>query len=230
MKEENINFLNLIKKIAIITWKIIYQLLILLIVLLTLIIVLQKASDNNKALGGYRIFKVISGSMLPKYNIGEVVICKTINPKEIKKGDDIVYLGKTGEINGKIIMHEVTDVKIDSNGKVKITAKGLDNTIADPVIEENQIYGVVVIKSELLTILYALANNIYSFFVIFIILITNVFISWKKDKFAKASEVKVLTEKNEDENILSKTNEKIEENKEENDKKLENEDKDETEN
>ncbi len=215
MNEKKNNIWKLIKNILSIIWKIIYQILISLIIVLTLIIVLQKASDSNKALGGYRIFKVISGSMLPKYNIGEVVICKNVEPKQIKVGDDIVYLGQTGEIKGKIIMHEVTKIENDSNGKIKITAKGLDNTIADPIIDENQIYGVVVIKSKILTILYALANNIYSFFIIFVILIINVFVSWKKDKSGKNLEIKNLSEESKNDNKNEQQNDISEENTDE---------------
>lgn len=216
MNEKRKNFLNLIKNILNITWKIIYQCLIILIIILTLIIVLQKVSENNKALGGYRIFKVVSGSMLPKYNIGEVVICKEKDIKQIKAGDDIVYLGQTGEIKGKIIMHEVTKIETDSNGRVKIIAKGLDNTVADPVIDESQVYGVVVVKSQILTVLYSLANNIYSFFIIFITLVINVFVSWKKGKSNENLEVKTLNEENEKEKVekLTQAKEKSEESEE----------------
>ena len=220
MNERKKNFLNLIKNILNITWKIIYQCLIILIIILTLIIVLQKVSENNKALGGYRIFKVVSGSMLPKYNIGEVVICKEKDMKQIKAGDDIVYLGQTGEIKGKIIMHEVTKIETDSNGRVKIIAKGLDNTVADPVIDESQVYGVVVVKSQILTVLYSLANNIYSFFIIFITLVINVFVSWKKGKSHENLEVKTLNEENkkEEKEKLIQAKEKSEEKEEKEEK------------
>ena len=181
---------------------------------------LQKVSENNKALGGYRIFKVVSGSMLPKYNIGEVVICKEKDIKQIKAGDDIVYLGQTGEIKGKIIMHEVTKIEHDSNGRVKIIAKGLDNTVADPVIDESQVYGVVVVKSQILTVLYSLANNIYSFFIIFITLVINVFVSWKKGKSHENLEVKTLNEENkkEEKEKLIQAKEKSEEKEEKEEK------------
>ena len=43
--------------------------------------------------------------MEPEYDVGTVVICKKIDPNEIKVGDDIVYYGTYGDYNGKIIMH-----------------------------------------------------------------------------------------------------------------------------
>ena len=47
---------------------------------------MQKVSDSNKSIAGYRIFRVITGSMEPEYEVGEVVISKEVDPKNIKIG------------------------------------------------------------------------------------------------------------------------------------------------
>ena len=179
--EEDIKYQDsILKKIIKIIFKILYQMLIILCFILTVIIVLQKITDSDKSIAGYRIFRVITGSMEPEYGIGEVVISKEINPKDIKLGDDIVYLGKYGEYNGKIIMHSVIAIDKDENGNFYFHAKGLHNSsVEDPHVEESQIYGVVKFKSRILTILYKLATNIYSVFVIITILVLNVFISFR---------------------------------------------------
>lgn len=168
------------KKILKIIFKILYQIFMIFCALLILIIVFQKVSDNNKSIAGYRIFRVITGSMEPEYDIGQVVISKEINPKEIKVGDDIVYLGKIGEYNGKIIMHEVVQIDQKEDGSLNFHAKGLHSTsVEDPLISESQIYGVVKFKSSILTLLYKLATSIYSAFIIITVLVLNVFISFK---------------------------------------------------
>lgn len=168
------------KKVLKIVFKILYQLLIIMCVLLILIIVFQKFSDNNKSIGGYRIFRVITGSMVPEYDIGEVVISKETDPKKIKVGDDIVYLGNYGEYAGKIIMHEVTKIDKNEDGSLTFHAKGLfAGSVEDPLIKESQIYGVVKLKSGILTLLYKWATSIYSAFIIISILVLNVFISFK---------------------------------------------------
>ena len=74
---------SIIKKIMKIVLKILYQILIILCVLLIAIIAFQKVSDSNRSIGGYRIFRVITGSMMPEYDVGEVVISKEINPRDI---------------------------------------------------------------------------------------------------------------------------------------------------
>ena len=181
------------KKVVKIVSKILYQLLVILCVLLAAVIILQKVSNSNRSIAGYRIFRVITGSMEPEYDVGEVVISKEVDPKTIKVGDDIVYLGSYGEYKGKIIMHAVIAIDKDENGNLNFHAKGLhSSSVEDPQIKENQIYGVVKFKSGILTVLYKLATNIYSLFAIVSILVLNVFISFRvsgrKDKVQQLNE------------------------------------------
>lgn len=185
MMEDNrpkINAKKIIKTVLII----LYQILVIMALILTMVIVLQRISANNQSIGGYKIFRVITGSMEPEYEVGEVIISKEVNPKDIKVGDDIVYLGRVGEYSGKIIMHNVVAIDTDENGDLIFHAKGLQsNSVEDPQITEDQIYGVVTYTSSILTILYDLATNIYSIFAIVIILVLNVFIAFNTPKKTK---------------------------------------------
>lgn len=174
---------NIAKKILKIVLKILYQMLIILCVILTIIIIMQKVSNSNKTILGYRIFRVITGSMEPEYDVGVVVLCKEVPINDIKVGDDIVYIGTYGDYNGKIIMHDVVGIdKDENNNNINFHAKGLHNaSIEDPQIKPNQIFGVVKFQSAILTKLYELATSIYSAFIIITILVLNVFISFKAD-------------------------------------------------
>ena len=132
--------------------------------------------------------------MEPEYDVGEVVISKEIDPKKIKVGDDIVYLGGYGEYNGKIIMHNVIAIDTDESGNLRFHAKGLHAySVEDPQITASQIFGVVKYKSNILTILYKLATNIYSVFFIVIVLVINVFIAFNS---SKGSKIQTLNEAN----------------------------------
>lgn len=180
------------EKVVKIVSKILYQILVIVCLIVAAVIILQKVTDSNRSIAGYRIFRVITGSMEPEYGVGEVVISKEVDPKNIKVGDDIVYLGTYGEYNGKIIMHSVIAIDTDKNGNLNFHAKGLhSSSVEDPQIKANQIYGVVKFKSEILTVLYKLATNIYSLFVIISVLVLNVFISFRlsgKNKIQQLSE------------------------------------------
>ena len=193
---------NIAKKIIKIVLKILYQILIIMCVILTLIIVFQKITNSNRSIGGYRIFRVITGSMEPEYDVGEVVISKETAAEDIKVGDDIVYLGTYGDYNGKIIMHSVVAIDKDENGNLNFHAKGLHSaSVEDPQIKESQIYGVVKLKSKILTVLYKLATSIYSSFIIITVLVLNVFISFKFSGKEKIQQLAEYYEEQEDEYI-----------------------------
>ena len=229
--ENNIKQRKDSKKVIKIILKILYQILVILCLILAAVIILQKITDSNRSVAGYRMFRVITGSMEPAYDVGEVVISKEIDPKNIKVGDDIVYLGKYGDYNGKIIMHNVVAIETDASGNLNFHAKGLhSSSVEDPQIKADQIYGVVKYKSKLLTVLYKLATNIYSVFVIITVLVLNVFISFrsgKKEKVQQLNEPVYVEEDSEEE--ISDDDESFEEEESEEDEKLEeNEDDDET--
>ncbi len=187
--------------------KILYQILVILCLIVAAVIIMQKVTANNKSIAGYRMFRVITGSMEPEYDVGEVVISKETDPKKIKVGDDIVYLGKYGDYSGKIIMHSVVGIDTDANGNLNFHAKGLhSSSVEDPQIKADQIYGVVKYQSDILTILYKLATNIYSVFVIIIVLSLNVFIAFrsprKKKKIQKLNEASEYIDYDEDEDEI----------------------------
>ena len=222
---------NIFKKAIKLVFKILYQILIVLCFILILIIVLQKVTNSNGSIAGYRIFRVITGSMIPQYDVGEVVISKEINPNKIKVGDDIVYMGTYGEYNGKIIMHEVVRIDKDENGNnTNFHAKGLNaNSIEDPQIKADQIYGVVKLKSGVLTFLYNLATNIYTAFVIITILAFNVFVSFSLPEKIKNKQLKEASEEFEEEEEEDDEDEEDDDEYDDEDDENEEEDEEETE-
>ena len=140
----------------------------LLIILIVSIIFVQRISNNKVTVGGFSMFTVITESMVPKYEVGDMLLAKKVPLQNIKVGDDLVYLGKEGSFNGKIVTHQV--IKIEKNGdNYQYHTKGIANAIEDPVVDGSQIYGVVVTKSNILSFLSKIVNNIYGFyFIVFI--------------------------------------------------------------
>lgn len=138
------------------------------LVLLVLLILVQKVSNNDFSIGGIRVFTVVTGSMLPEYEIGDMIISIETEPKDIKVGDNIVYKGLVDDFNGKIVTHKVIEKKQEKN-KYNFITKGLNNSIEDPEITEDQILGKVVYKTIILSVISKLINNTSTFFfVIFI--------------------------------------------------------------
>lgn len=146
-----------------ILWDIIVKLVTLLIVLISLIIIVQKVTNNKESFLGYRIFRVQTGSMIPKYQIGDVILVKKQDVDKIKVGDDVTYLGESSSVKGILITHRVIDIQ-EVDGKKEFHTQGIANNLEDPVVHGNQINGVVQFKMPILTLLCKLLNNKYIFY------------------------------------------------------------------
>ena len=121
------------------------------IALFLLVVCLQRFTDNNLSLFGFRMFTVLTGSMEPKYNVGDVLFSKSIDPDDIKVGDAISYLGESGDVKDKVVTHEVVEIETDENGEKIFHTKGIANIIEDPIVHADQIYGKVIHKSTVLS-------------------------------------------------------------------------------
>lgn len=147
---------------------ILYILLFVVVVLMLIVVILQRVTDNAISLGGYRLFTVATGSMEPKYKVGDILISKQVAPDEIQVGDDVVYKGDTGSFKDKVVTHQVVSIR-EENGEKKLTTKGIANTEEDPEIDVNQVYGKVIYKVKTLSFIGQMIKNIYIFyFVIFV--------------------------------------------------------------
>ena len=150
----------------------------LLIILIVSIIFVQRVSNNKVTVGGYSMFAIVTESMVPKYEVGDMLIAKKVPFDEIKVKDDLVYLGKEGSFNGKVVTHQVIDIEKDGDKNLYHT-KGIANTIEDPVVGQSQVYGVVVAKSNILSFLSKIVNNIYGFyFIVFIPFAVMIFLEF----------------------------------------------------
>lgn len=146
-------------KIVKISATILRVILIIFFISFLLMVCLQRFSGNKIAIFNIRMFTVASGSMEPKYKIGDVLISKVVKPEKVKVGDTISYLGKKGDFNGKVITHQVVSIDRDSEGKYVFHTKGLANLVEDPIVYEDQLYGVVVYKVLILSFVYKIVGT-----------------------------------------------------------------------
>ena len=73
------------------------------------------------------------------------------NGEDIKVGDSVTYYGRVGSFRDKVITHQVIKIEHDVDGKRIFHTKGISNLVEDPLVYEDQIYGVVVHRSEVLS-------------------------------------------------------------------------------
>lgn len=158
-----------------IPYRIIKAIIIIVMVTYVTFVVVQRVS-GNKSIFGYRIFTVATGSMIPDYEINDVLAIKEVNSNELKIGDDITYLGKKLDVNGKIVTHRIIDIKIE-DGKKEFITKGVNSSAEDPAITDDQIYGKVIGKIPVVTEINHIIKNQYGFFfLIFLPLVTVIFL------------------------------------------------------
>lgn len=146
-----------------ITWNVIEKIIVIVILFVCAIIATQRLTNNQYAFLGFRIFRVQTGSMIPKYQIGDVILVKEKDPNKIEIGEDVTYRGKAGSMKGLTVTHQVINIEV-IDGQKTFHTKGIANNLEDPVIYGEQIEGVVKGKLQILTILCTLLTNKYIFY------------------------------------------------------------------
>ena len=115
---------KMLKKIFKIVKSIVNVIVVLLVMSFLLIVCLQRFTNNKISFCDYRIFTVVTGSMEPKYKIGDILIAKERDPSEIKVGDAISYVATRDEIKGNVVTHEVVNITRDEDGSYLFHSKG----------------------------------------------------------------------------------------------------------
>lgn len=180
-------------KVLKIIGNIIYVIIFIFILLILAVAVLQRTTNNEVTLCGYRIFVVATGSMIPKYEVGDVLVSKEIPPEDIKVGDDIVYTGKEGSFKDKVVTHQVIFVEKE-NENYRIITKGIANTAQDPEITQNEVMGKVIYRFGLLSFFQRAVSNNYVFY--FVVFVPIVLITYRQIRNATLSEEDEEKDKN----------------------------------
>lgn len=170
---------------------------IIALILIILVLAMQRFSNNEIAIGGYRIFNVATGSMIPDYEIGDVLVVKEVNTDTLKIDDDVTYLGKTGTFAGRVVTHRIVNIEESENGKI-FTTRGTANDADDPSITGDQIYGKVIYKCVVVSMLSKLANNLTAFYVIVFIPLGILIFLQIKDNIDLKKQNKIEDEENND--------------------------------
>ena len=115
---------NTLKKI----WNIVSTALVVLMVLCAVFLMGSRVM-------GYQCFTVISGSMEPKYSVGDLIYVKKVDANTIQVGDDITFI-----LNEDLVVATHRVVRIDAENQ-RLYTKGLANEIedSDPVHFNNVI-------------------------------------------------------------------------------------------
>lgn len=146
-------------------FKIIKGIITAFLAVVLVLVIFQKFTNNKIAIGNIYIFEVASESMFPEYKIGDIIVTKKTDPSLLKVGDDVTYHGVSGNFNGMTITHRIISVR-DENGKYYFVTKGIMNSIEDPEISQDELYGKVIYHTVLFSFVGRLMTNIVIYYLL----------------------------------------------------------------
>lgn len=118
--------------------------LLLFLVFSTFFLIYQSRMKPNKAASvmGYKLLTVLSGSMSPFLEPGDMIVVRELMPENIRVGDLITY-----RINEKtLVTHRVVEV-IRKDGLLAFRTKGDANNTEDPdLVTPDRVAGSMVFK------------------------------------------------------------------------------------
>ncbi len=95
---------------------------------ITIIVKTIREPNQTPSFLGIKTYIIVSGSMEPDYNIGDMVIVKEVEESKLKVGDIISY--RDGQ---NVVTHRIVK-KNTVNGEIQYVTKGDHNNVEDHII------------------------------------------------------------------------------------------------
>lgn len=167
------NFRDILKLIStIVSWTIFVLLLICAVFLVYYFIAMRIYVTGEKHNPPkFSLYTILTQSMMPNINPGDVVIDSKIdNPEDIKINDVITFYADIPEVHGNTITHRVIAIKKDTDGKYYYRTKGDNNLVEDGIdIEFDNVVGKVALRIPKLGRIQNLMATKFGWFLIILI-------------------------------------------------------------
>lgn len=165
--------------------------LLVILIILFIVCTIMMSIDRNEKLDGDKFaiyaFDIISESMMPTFNIGDIIIVKKINESNELKLNDII----TFEHDEKIISHRILRIENDGEQDLFYTKGDNNEEIDDFFIKNHQIYGkVILIIPKLGYITRHLHEKYILLQIILLIIIIFAIFNIKQDKKIKRKKLR----------------------------------------
>ncbi len=144
----------------------IQNLLFVLSIVICVFILAQKFVFKKDGIFGYRTFVIVTSSMSPNLEVGDVILVKKVEPKTIKEGDIVTYQGLESDFKGKTVTHMVKTVDVSDTGEYLFYTKGTVTNMIDPVVKGSQIYGKLVYRMFLISLVSKIIRSKIGFVIL----------------------------------------------------------------
>ena len=149
--------------------------LIAILAVAVVVFLVTKASGGTPTVFGYSLHRIVSGSMIPELEIGDVIVStKVTDTSDIHMGDIITFQGGSSFDHQKVTHRVLVAPYNDGRGNTVLVTKGDANEIDDGEIDFSNVESKYLSKVTFL-------KDIYNFFfspwglIIFIILLLLIF-------------------------------------------------------
>lgn len=121
------------KKASKVIGNIVFYLILVILIVISIMAIKARKTGEQPGILGYKFYNVLTGSMTPTINVGDLVVIKDINPNEVKVGDIITF---KSENTDNITTHRVKEV-LNTSG-IEFVTKGDANNVEDPNAVESK--------------------------------------------------------------------------------------------
>lgn len=151
-------------------------LIVVIEIVMILFLVLTKVSGGVPSLFGHSVYVIVSPSMTPELEIGDVIIARKYDGGELETGDVVQYMGKSGDAKGKIITHKIISIEGEGEDRIIVT-KGTANTQADQPITPAEVLSTMTYKTVVIDKIYRLISTTPGFICLVILPLAAMIIS-----------------------------------------------------
>ena len=150
--------------------------IVIIEIVIIAVLVITKMSGGVPSLFGHNFYVIASPSMSPELEVGDIIISKKYDGGELAVGDVVEFVGKSGEIKGKLITHKIVSITGEGEDRVIVT-KGTANTEPDAPITPNDIVAVMKYKTVVIDKIFALITTTPGFICLVMLPLAAIIIS-----------------------------------------------------
>ncbi len=169
--------------------EVILCIVIIPILLFNLILIFQSILYPNRIpeIFGYKVFVIVSKSMLPTIKVGDAIFIKEVPENELKVGDIISF-----RTDGYINTHRIKEITTDENGNKQYVTKGDNNKDEDRQrVRYSDIEGIYTFKlAGLGKIMNLLQNKVFLIFLAIIVICYLIYMHKLKLKKERRKELR----------------------------------------
>lgn len=127
-----------IKKIITSSIKLLFT--VIFVVVLILFIQMNQSPNHPPNIFGYQGLTVLSNSMNPVFQTGDLVVTKKVDARHVEKGDIITFTTEPSTF----VTHRVENVLKENGEKTFITKGDNNNTVDEETVHSNNLVGKVI--------------------------------------------------------------------------------------